>query len=253
MNIIINPEYSYLESYIKELPNSFKSEGKSIYKGRNELKVFEINDKKILVKSFKIPHIINKIAYSFFRPSKAKRSYLYGLEIIKRGINTPMPIAYIEEFKCGLLNRSFYVSEYCEYKRSFREFDLRPGTFEKKTDILIAFADYTAQMHDASIYHLDYSNGNILFEKQSDLIHFSIVDVNRIAWGNIGEEKSYQSFHRLCAGEEMLRIIAEQYALKRNLNVEKCIQKVKYYNDKTMKPTPLDQWPPLEDKNTYEK
>ena len=253
MNIIVNPEYSYLESYIRELPDSFKSEGESIYKGRNELKIFEIDGQKIVVKSFKIPHLINKIAYSFVRPSKAKRSYLYGLEIIKRGIITPAPIAYIEEYKGGLLNQSFYVCEYCEYKRSFREFDLRPGTFENKTDILIAFADYTAQMHNALIYHQDYSNGNILFEKQNDSIHFSIVDVNRIAWGNIGEEKSYKSFHRLCAGEEMLRIIAERYALKRNLNVEKCIQKVKYYNDKTMKPTPLDQWPPLEDENVNER
>jgi len=252
MNIVINPAFNHLKEQIENIPASFTSEKNIIYEGRNTLKLIDFGGRKLVVKSFKIPNIINKFAYSYLRPSKARRSYEYGFEIIKRGINTPAPVAYIEEFKLGLLHRSFYICEYCNYDRSFREFDLRPGTFANKTDILIAFADFTAAMHDRQIYHPDYSNGNILFEKKGSSISFSVIDINRITFGAVSRKKSYKAFRRLCAGEEMLRIIAERYAVKRGLKVNECIAKVKYYNDKTMKPTPLDQWPPLEPQDIQE-
>jgi len=252
MNIVINPAFNHLKAYMENIPSSFTSEKNIIYEGRNTLKLFDFGGQKLVVKSFKIPNIINKFAYSYLRPSKARRSYEYGFEIIKRGINTPVPVAYIEEFKLGLLHRSFYICAYCDYNRSFREFDLRPGTFANKTDILIAFADFTAAMHDQQIYHPDYSNGNILFKKKGTSISFSVVDINRIIFGAVGRKESYKAFHRLCAGEEMLRIISERYAERRGLNVEEYIRKVKYYNDKTMKPTPLDQWPPLETQDVQE-
>ena len=236
MNIIINPEYSYLESYIRELPDSFKNEGELIYKGRNELKVFEINGKKIVVKSFKISHLINKIAYSFFRPSKAKRSYLYGLEIIKRGINTPVPIAYIEEIKGGLLNRSFYISEYCEYDRIFREFTYYPESFEGKDDILLRFADFTSHLHDLGIYHKDYSPGNILFQKTEAGIDFCIIDINRVRFGKVSKERGFRNFERLWAGDKMLAIIAERYAANGGFDKKEAVEKVIKYNHKVMTP-----------------
>ena len=236
MNIIINPDYFYLESYIREIPKSFKYEGESIYKGRNELKIFEINGKKLVVKSFKIPHIVNKIIYSFCRPSKAKRSYLYGLEIIKKGINTPMPIAYIEEYKAGLLSQSFYISEYCEYDRSFREFTYYQESFEGKDDILLCFADFTSRLHDAGVYHKDYSPGNILFQKTDTGIDFCIVDINRIRFGEVGKELGFKNFERIWAGDKMLITIAERYARNRGFDTKEAIEKIIKYNHIVMVP-----------------
>lgn len=246
MKVVINPSYNYLDSFVKELPDSFSRKGELIYKGRNQIKVFEISGLRVVVKSFKIPHLINKIAYSFFRSSKAKRSYENTLEIQRRGFYVPNAIAYIETFRFGLLDKSYFVYEYCEYKRTFKEFDLRPGTFNKKTDILIAFAEYTAKMHESGIYQKDYSNGNILFQKTEQGIFFSLVDVNRIIFGDVTEEMAYKAFSRLCAGEEMLRIIARRYAEMRGFVVADFVKCVKYYNDQVMKPTPLEEWPPLE-------
>ena len=37
---------------------------------RNKIKLFELEGKTINIKSFKIPHLINKIAYKYFRKSK---------------------------------------------------------------------------------------------------------------------------------------------------------------------------------------
>jgi len=36
------------------------------------------------------PHIINRVVYSFFRQSKAERSYIYSMEIQQHGFDTPL-------------------------------------------------------------------------------------------------------------------------------------------------------------------
>ncbi|MDR3060572.1 MAG: tyrosine protein kinase [Dysgonamonadaceae bacterium] len=246
MKITIRSEYEFLRNFIERIPVDFSKKGESIYKARNELKLFSIEGVDLIVKSFKKPHFINKIMYSFFRSSKAERSYENALKIEEKGFNTPAPVAYIELYKKGMISGSYYVSLNCTFSRSFREFDLRPGTFNKKTDILLAFADFTAEIHEAGIYHQDYSNGNILFRKTNENIEFSLIDINRMFFGQVTEKMGGLAFSRLCAGEEMLKIIAQRYAEKRKFDINRFCRKVKYYNDKTMKPTPLDEWPPLE-------
>ena len=53
------------------LINSFDTSGKLLYGGnRNAIKIFEINNGIINIKSFKVPNLINKIIYKYFRKSK---------------------------------------------------------------------------------------------------------------------------------------------------------------------------------------
>ncbi len=250
MNIIINPAYHNFEKFVNDIPDHFNDWGETIYKGRNEVKKMDVNGQILVVKSFKIPHIINKIAYSYFRASKAKRSYEYSLKIIKKGSETPDPIAYIEIFQCGLLNKSYYIYKYCEYNRTFKEFDFRPGTMEGKEDILTAFGAFTAKLHNENIYHPDYSNGNILFKKENGNISFALVDVNRMIFKKVTEDMSYRTFHRLDSCGEMLKIIGTEYAKKRGFDVDKYVEMITYYNIKTMKYKPLEEWPPLGQPNT---
>ncbi len=63
--------------------------------------------KSSVVKYFKIPYFINKIVYTFFKKSKAQKSYEYALKIKDF---TPKPIGYIEFYKFGLLDESYFVS-----------------------------------------------------------------------------------------------------------------------------------------------
>ena len=53
---------------------------------RNIIKLFELDGKTINIKSFKIPHLVNKIAYKYFRKSKARRSYKYATILLEKGI-----------------------------------------------------------------------------------------------------------------------------------------------------------------------
>ena len=235
MKLVIHPEYNHLSDWIKEIPSLFSTQGETIYKGRNELKVFDTDFGKMVIKSFRIPHIINRFAYSFLRLSKAERSYNYSMEILKRGFQTPQPIAYLELFKKGLISESYYVSGYSDYI-SMKSFTFIKKLTEEDIEILKAFARFTAQLHEKEIYHKDYSNGNILYKKENETVLFDLVDVNRVQFKKVTEAMAYKSFHRMDFSIEMLKIVAEEYALQCHLDVEKSIVEIKKLNLKTLQP-----------------
>ena len=103
MRVIINPKYAHLQKRIEGIPVFFENEGNVVYDGRNILKRVNLDNVDVVVKSFKKPHIINRVVYSFFRQSKAERSYIYSMEIQKHGFETPEPVAMIEQYQKGLL------------------------------------------------------------------------------------------------------------------------------------------------------
>ena len=138
MKVEINPAYCRFSDAIKSIPDVFDKEGETIYKGRNQLKLFCFQGEDFVVKSFKIPHFINKFAYSFIRLSKARRSYEHGLLLRTKGINTPEPIAYIESKKFGLLNDSYYISKYLDYDETMHE--LGAGKLEGREEFLRSFS-----------------------------------------------------------------------------------------------------------------
>lgn len=74
MRVIVNPKYAHLQKEIEEIPRSFQKERDVVYDGRNVLKRIGLGSIDVVVKSFKKPHIINRVVYSFFRQSKAERS-----------------------------------------------------------------------------------------------------------------------------------------------------------------------------------
>jgi hypothetical protein len=238
MEYLINPAFRELEPFVATLPATFGAEGRLIYKARNELKTFTpAEGLTVVAKSFKTPHFINRIAYTFFRPSKAVRSYKYAVELKARGFFTPEPIACVQEFKGGLLERSYYVSTYIEAVTMRRDFNFIAPLGEETARVLKAFAAFTAQLHEAGIYHPDYSNGNILYrETGGGGFRFELVDLNRIKFRKVTPRAGWKNFHRLDFSLEMLEIVAREYALHRQLDVDESIARIRHYNLKTMKP-----------------
>ncbi|MBV1922728.1 MAG: Kdo domain containing protein, partial [Flavobacteriaceae bacterium] len=88
---------------------------------RNFIKNITVGGINLNIKSFKIPNLVNKIAYKFFRKSKARRSFEYGNKLISLGINTPKPIAYFEYTSLFTFQKSFYVSEQYNNELTYRE------------------------------------------------------------------------------------------------------------------------------------
>ena len=89
--------------FVDGLPQRFEQEGTLLYDERNVIRRFEVNGTVLVVKRFKRPNFFQRIAYTFFRSSKAFRAYHNGEELIRRGISTPFPIAYLETYSTGLI------------------------------------------------------------------------------------------------------------------------------------------------------
>lgn len=230
MKIVINQKYSSLKSFVENLPTIFSSEGELIYKERNILKCYTVDGYNIVVKQYKKPHFINRIAYTFFRPTKAKRSYQYALKLLELGIETPAPIAYIEEFKCGLLTYSYLFSIYEKDFSIIR--DLMDG-IQVEDELLNALALYIANLHQNGVLHLDISPGNLLYKKEENEIHFTAIDINRMQFPKvITTEMRYKNFNRLSENDEVLTKISKYYASATNLDEQETIDKIKKYSAK---------------------
>ncbi|MGL5319060.1 MAG: lipopolysaccharide kinase InaA family protein [Bacteroidales bacterium] len=224
----IHPHYTYLSSFISTLPEQFETAGETIYEGRNTLKWFQIEGVDLVVKSFKKPHIINKIAYSFFRESKAKRSYLYALDLLERGVTTPAPIAYINEYKHGLLSRSYYV---CIYEKNTSIIAPYVHGDVEDQQVLRDMVGYIAQLHQKGVLHLDLSPGNLMLEKVNGKHQFTIIDINRLKICQIDQETALRNFARLSRNRNVSTLIAEMYADVRGWDKQECVARINKYSD----------------------
>jgi hypothetical protein len=130
--------------YIKE----FNSDLGTVFGSgdRNVIKLFDLNG-QTNIKSFKVPNIVNKVAYKYFRKSKAKRSFEYATILLENGIGTPQPLAYYENYNSiGLLD-SYYVSEHLETDLTFRELVEVPD-YPDHENILRQFTKFTFNLHE---------------------------------------------------------------------------------------------------------
>ncbi len=226
--IVINPKYQPLEEFIKELPLIFNESGDVTYSARNTIKIFDVGEYTINVKSFKKPIFINQIAYVTVRSSKAKRSYLNAQKLIEMGFNTPNPIAYIEEKRHKILTNSYYICVHEEFDGMLRE--IQTGTVESHKELIRQFALFIADLHEKQILHLDFSPGNILYKLKDGIYTFYLVDLNRMRFDKpIDLDTACSNFRRLWGSDDMIRYMVEVYAEIRNLNKKVCIEKVFKY------------------------
>jgi serine/threonine protein kinase len=224
----VNEEFKTLKNFVKNIKIFFQKNNNTIHKARNEIKVINYENRDFVVKSFKIPHIINKFVYTFFKSSKAKKSYDYALKIENF---TPKPIGYIEFYENFLINDSYFISEKFDYDFTIRE-PLLDINFPNKNEIFKAFAQFTFDLHENGIYHLDYSPGNILIKKENDNFIFKIVDINRMKFLNMDLEKRAKNFSKLWAKDEDLEFIAKEYAKIYEKNNEEFISKTISFSKK---------------------
>ena len=103
-SFLIEDKYREFIPVINKVINDFDSKGELIKGSRNTIKKINIENLVINIKRFKSPNILNKIIYTFFRSSKAKRSYNYAEKLIDNGIMSPQPIGFYDIFKFGLIH-----------------------------------------------------------------------------------------------------------------------------------------------------
>jgi tRNA A-37 threonylcarbamoyl transferase component Bud32 len=207
----IAPGFEGLESWVKNLPGQFASNGITVFKDRNEVKVFEESGIKLNVKAFKLPNLVNRFAYVYLRGSKAARSFQNACRFLEAGASTPAPVAYVECLSNGQLKESFYIT--LQYNHGFTLRDVLNYLVPDREDILVQWVRFTwSQLHRNGIFHLDYSPGNTLIYKGIENYDFAVVDLNRMEFIPVDFKKGIQNFRQLDTDEETLRLIAAEYA-----------------------------------------
>ena len=180
---------------------------------RNSIKIFDFQDKKVNIKSFKVPHLINKIAYKYFRKSKAKRSFEYATILLEKGVGTPKPIAYFENYDTIGLKDSYYVSEHLQCDLTFRELVEIPD-YPENDIILREFTKFSFDLHQKGIEFMDHSPGNTLIKKRNEGIYdFFLVDLNRMDFHETMDfDSRMENLSHLTPKKEMIKVMSNEYA-----------------------------------------
>ena len=235
MNFHIAKGYKNLKNDILEIISNINSYQNEFDTGkRNSIKKVEVSNKVIIIKAFKIPNIINRVVYRYFRKSKARRSFEFATNLINLNIKTPAPIAYIEYFTLLGLKRSYYISEFVNYDITYRELSLQSESVENEV-ILRAFTKFTYGLHEKEVIFLDHSPGNTLIIKKNNGFDFYLVDLNRMKFGKLNFEDRMKNFSRLTPEKDMIQLMSEEYAGLSGENVERVFKSMWYYTQKFQK------------------
>lgn len=233
--LIINPKYEHWRPMIASIPQTFDHISEVLRDRRNVIKVTAAPDgTRLNVKRFHKPQFPNNYVYAWhIRQPKGIRALFHAYILQGLGIETPEPVAYIEERHEGALGLSYFVSLQCPYTHRLYELgDAPEGSYEEITD---ALARFTAKMHDHGALHLDYSPGNILWEKIDGEYHFSLVDTNRMYFGVVDMEKGCANFARLWGPKRLFCRLARTYAEERQMDADECERLILLYRKRFWK------------------
>lgn len=210
----VSDKYTPLKSQLFDLIDNFNTSGLIFADGnRNTIKLFDIDNFKINVKSFKKPHLLNSIIYKYFRKSKSRRSFEYANMLLENEIGTPQPIAYVEKSSIFGLNHSYFISEHLECDSTLGNIILNLN-YPNRDEIIREYTSFFFKIHEKKIEFIDNSLGNTLIIINENKYCFYLVDLNRL---NINKTLSIESrmknFSRLTLDQSVWNIISEQYAV----------------------------------------
>lgn len=216
MYYVVADSYKDKEEWVKALPHSFPNGGKLLRDARNTVAVYD--GRNLVVKRFKRVAIIQAIAYTFFRPTKARRAYYYAERLLSLGIATPKPVAFIEIKEGMLFRRGFFISE---YSSDADLLCLEQMTTSERKPYVDAFVGFMLRLHKAGFMHGDSNLTNFMYHRENDgTLSFSTIDINRSHF--LSSEPSHkQCLHnlvRLTHNRELLKEIVGAYALLRGWN-----------------------------------
>lgn len=214
MNKVIHPDYLDQLPEIDHIISHFDTEGTLFISGkRNKIKLFDLGNLTVNVKSFKIPNLVNKLVYRFFRKSKARRSYEFANLLLEKGIGTPQPIAYYEHRTAFSLQDSYYMSEQLKADLTFRELIEIPD-YPDHENILRQFTRFSFQLHEKGIEFLDHTPGNTLIVQTTPgHYEFYLVDLNRMNFHNsMSFKQRIVNMAKLTPEMRLIEVMSDEYA-----------------------------------------
>lgn len=130
---------------------------------------------------------------SLFRGSKARRAFDAARHLIRSGLDTPVPLGFLERRTHGLITECFYITEAIEncvsVKKILKTDSENSAVME---ELLHAVALYAQRMHGSGMIHCDLNLANFLFRRQSGFSRMVLIDLNRFRL-----RKTLSSFARI--------------------------------------------------------
>jgi tRNA A-37 threonylcarbamoyl transferase component Bud32 len=180
MHIHVNTASEHLRDFTERLPELFDREGEVLHAGRNTIKAFEAEGERLVVKRFKRPNLLRAVIYTFFRRSKARRSYEHAVRLRALGVDSPEPVAWSEYRRNGLITETYFVSRRSDYAPLTAATERFPTS--DSLPVLEAFARFTVRLHEKGICHEDFNQTNILWrhDEATGRYDFQLIDINRM-------------------------------------------------------------------------
>lgn len=217
MNIVVASEYEDLRAWLMQMPRLFDdNQGELLYRGRNQIRLFDVDGRKLVVKRFKRNDIIKAVVYTLFRKNKARRSYENAGLLRQRGFVTPHEVAYIEQRTAGLVTQVYYVCAYTDGE------PIRPRLIEQEPfDERLAtdYARYVASLHESGVLHRDLNPTNVLFSENGEpaAVSFELIDINRMQFfdGAVPKAACMENLTLFYWLTPAYRFILDEYARQR--------------------------------------
>ena len=170
----------------------------------------------VVVKEFKKPNLVNAYVYTTVRTSKAERSYRNAMRMSELGFLTPEPVAYGEVRNGIKLVSSCYICRELTGASEMRNWE----DFPNAGTLIPAFAREIYRLHQAGVWHKDFSPRNILYketaaekkETATGKYDFYYVDLNRMKFGVHDRKRQMSMFRSINLNPAETRKLAGYYA-----------------------------------------
>ena len=126
------------------------------------------NFEEVYVKRYHVTTFKQRLQ-TFFWVHKAQKSWRFGRCLLKKGITTPQPIAYLSRWASFFVGERILITKGIPNGRSLLDYvhqdlpDNKLSLAEKRL-LIRAVAEFLGKVHFAGVYHGDLTAGNIFVE-----------------------------------------------------------------------------------------
>ncbi len=164
-----------------------------------------------------------------FKKSKAERSFNSACFLQSRGLDTPLPFAWLVKRKFRLIRQGIYITERIEQfkkvKRILRKEKPDPQLIRQ---IIKKVADYVLIMHNSGMIHRDLNLANFLLTESKTSYRLLLIDLNRARfYHNISSFRRMKDITRLYWKEHENSFLT--LYCKENKNLQRLFPFVEFY------------------------